>query len=130
MTENRISSYLYTELFSKSNEEKCKAFQSMAWSLIVHKNAIKNCSTALQAFSFRSLYLCTLHFLFHKVKVTSGITQPSVQHLVYVFPIFCRFHKCFNNLHLSKNIFISKFFHWNVFLCLSVSLWSKITSCD
>ena len=130
MTENRILRYLYTKLFSKSNEEKCTAFQSMAWSLIVHENTIKNFSTALQAFSFQSLYLCTLHFLFHKGKGTSGITQPSVQHLVHVFPIFFRFHKCFNNLHLSKNIFINKFLHWNVFLCLSVSLWSKITSSD
>ena len=60
MIENRISGYLYNELFSESNEEKCTAFQSMAWSLIVHKNAIKNCSTALQAFSFRSLALYPL----------------------------------------------------------------------
>ena len=57
MIENRISGYLYNELFSESNEEKCTAFQSMAWSLIVHKNTIKNCSTALQAFSFRPLSL-------------------------------------------------------------------------
>ena len=47
MIENRISGYLYNELFSKSNEEKCTAFQSMVWSLIVHKNTITNCSTAL-----------------------------------------------------------------------------------
>ena len=26
------------------------------------------------------------------------------------FPIFFRFHKCFNNFHLSKNILINKFF--------------------
>ena len=60
MIENRISGYLYNERFSKSNEEKCTAFQSMAWSFIVHKNTIKNCSTALQAFSFRSLSLYPL----------------------------------------------------------------------
>ena len=35
MTENRISDYLYNELFSESNEEKCTAFQRMAWSLVV-----------------------------------------------------------------------------------------------
>ena len=46
MIENRISRYLYNELFSESNEEKCTAFQSLAWSLIVHKNTIKNWSTA------------------------------------------------------------------------------------
>ena len=36
MIENRISGYLYNELFSKSNEQKRAAFQNMAWSLIVH----------------------------------------------------------------------------------------------
>ena len=36
MVENRISGYLDNELFRKSNEEKCRAFQSMAWLLIVH----------------------------------------------------------------------------------------------
>ena len=57
MIENRISGYLYNELFSNSNEEKCTTSQSMAWSLIVYKSTIKNRSTALQAFSFRSLSL-------------------------------------------------------------------------
>ena len=52
--------FLYNELFSKSNEEKCTAFQSMAWSLIVHKSIIKNYSTAPQAFSFWSVPLYTL----------------------------------------------------------------------
>ena len=33
MIENRISGYLYNELFSKSNEETCTVFQSMDWSL-------------------------------------------------------------------------------------------------
>ena len=40
MIENRISGYLYNELFDDSNEEKCTAFQSRGWSLIVHKNII------------------------------------------------------------------------------------------
>ena len=57
------------------------------------------------------LSLCILYFLFHKSKDTSAIPQPSVQHLVYVFPIFYRFHNCFNNFHSSKNILINKFFH-------------------
>ena len=52
MIENRILDYLYNELFSESNEEKRTAFQSMAWFLTVDKNTIKNCSAALQAFSF------------------------------------------------------------------------------
>ena len=40
MIGNRISGYLYDELFSDSNEKRCMAFQSMAWPLIVHKNTI------------------------------------------------------------------------------------------
>ena len=91
MIENRISDYLYNELFRESNEEKCTAFQSMTWSLIVHKNTIKNCSTTLQAFSFRSLALSILYFLFHKDKGTSGIAQPSVPYLIHVLPYFISF---------------------------------------
>ena len=87
MIGNRISGYLHNELFSKSNEEKCTTFQSMAWSLIFHKNTIKNWSTALQAFSFWSLSLYPL-FYFHKGKDTSAIPKPSVPRLVYVFLIF------------------------------------------
>ena len=112
MIENRISSYLYNELFSESNDKIYTTFQSMVWSVVAHKNTIKNCSTSLQAFPLR-LCLCILyqrpltiitkrsilgvaavldppllHFLFHKGKDTSAILQPSAQHLVYVFPIF------------------------------------------
>ena len=60
--ENRISGYLYNELLSESNEKKCTAFQKMAYSLIVYKNPLKNCSTALQAFYFWSL---SLYHSFH-----------------------------------------------------------------
>ena len=83
MKENQVSGYLYNELFSESNEEKCTAFQSIAWSLIVHKNTIKNCSTTLLLVSF-SLFVC---FISSKGKNTSAILQPSVQHVVYDFPI-------------------------------------------
>ena len=62
MIGNRISGSLYNELFSEINKEKCMAFQSMAWSLDVDKNTVKNCSTALQAFSLRSS-LCIPYFL-------------------------------------------------------------------
>ena len=82
MIENHISGYLYTDLFGEGNEEKCTAFQAMAWPLILHKNPIKICSTALRAFSFLSLYI--FYFLFHKGKDTFAVPQPSVQHLVYV----------------------------------------------
>ena len=67
MIENRISGYLHNELFRESNKEKCTAFESMAWSLIGDKNTIKNCSTALQAFSFRSASLYSLFTLKAKI---------------------------------------------------------------
>ena len=61
MIENRISGYLHNKLFSEINEEKCTVSQSMAWSLIVHINTDRNCSTALQAFPFGlSLFECTI----------------------------------------------------------------------
>ena len=66
--------------------------KNMIWSLIVHKNAIKICSADLQA---SGLSHCILYFRFHKGKDTSAIPQPSAKHLVYVFPIFFRFHTCF-----------------------------------
>ena len=90
MSEDYISGYLYNELFSKSNKEKCMVFQSMVCSLIVDKNQIKNCSTALQALCFQSLCNETL------LKGTSAILQPSVQHLVYVHLTFFCFQKFFH----------------------------------
>ena len=60
MIENRISSYLYNELFSESNDKIYTTFQSMVWSFVAHKNTIKNCSTSLQAFPLRSLSLYPL----------------------------------------------------------------------
>ena len=93
MIENRISGYLYNELFSESNEEKCTAFQSMAWSLIVHKNTIKNCSTALQAFSFQFL---SLHLLFPlKTRVLLQCLSQAFSILYMFFPFF-HFHNFFH----------------------------------
>ena len=97
----RIEQGVYHNLLKEINtENRISAIQNMTWSLIVHKNTIKNYSTAPQAFSFWS-FLGVLYFLFHKGKDTCAIPQPSVQNLVYVFPIFFRFHKCFNNFHLT-----------------------------
>ena len=84
MIENRISGYLYNELFSESNKEKCTAFQGMAQSLIVDKNTIKNCSTAPQAFSFRFLSLHPLFLSFIKARIV-------LQYLRQVFSILYMF---------------------------------------
>ena len=92
MVENRISGYLYNELFSESNEEK-------VWlcPLLFIKILLKIAQLFSKHFP-SDLSLCIIYFLFHKGRDTSAIPQPSVQHLVYVFPIFFCFHKYFNPL--------------------------------
>ena len=134
MIENWISGYLYNEPFTESNEDLCMTFQSIGWSL-VHKNTIKICSPSI--FLLVSLSLSILYFLFHKDKDTFGILPLSVEHLMYVFLILFRFYKCFNNFHLNKKykyVFSLKRVSLEFYLYdareLSISLWSKIISCD
>ena len=107
---NHTSGNLYNELLSESSEEKCTAFQSMAWSLLFIKILLKTVQLFSKHFP-SGLSLCIIYFLFHKGKDTSAIPQPSVHHLVYVFPICFPFYKCFNNFHLNKNLLTKKFFH-------------------
>ena len=78
--------YLYNEFFSQSNEQKCTVFLSMAWSLIVHKNTIKNYSTALQAFSFRSLFVSLISF-FIKARILLQFLSQGFS-ILYMFSIF------------------------------------------
>ena len=85
MIENRISGYFLNELFSESNKEKCTAFQNMACSLIVHKNSIKNCSTALQTFSFLSLSLYALFPL--KARILLQFLSQAFS-ILHMFPPF------------------------------------------
>ena len=83
MIENRIAGYLYSELFSKSNEEKCTAFQKMAWSRNIHKNPIKNYSIALQAFFFRSLSVSFVSF-FIKARILLQFLRQAFS-ILYIF---------------------------------------------
>ena len=110
MIENRISGYLYNELFSESKKENVRPFKVWLGPVLFIKILSKTAQLLSKHFpSGLSLYI--LYFLFHKGKDTSVVPQPNVQHLVYVFPVFFRFHKCFKNFHLSKNILINIFFH-------------------
>ena len=86
MIGNRISGYFYNERFSEGNEEKCTAFQSMAWSLIVYKNTIKNCSTTLQAFFFLSfsLHHKQLSKMFCKKGVLRNFAKFTGKHLCQI----------------------------------------------
>ena len=108
--EDRISSYLYNELFCKINDKKWRAFKNMACSLIVYKNTIRNCSTALQAFLFRSISLYPFFSFFIKARILLQFLSQAFSIFLMFSPIFFRFHKCFSNFHLSKNILINKFF--------------------
>ena len=135
MIENRISGYLYNEVCSEINEEKWTAFQSMAWSLLLIKMLLKTAQLLSKQFP-SGLVLCITYFIFQIGKGTSAIPQPNVQHLVYVFPIFFRFHECFDTSHLIKNILINKFFSLkHVFLYSFTSMTQKscgflFLSCD
>ena len=100
-------------------KKNVQLFKAWLGPLLFTKLLLENAQLLSKRF-LSALPLCILYFLFHKDKDTSAIPQPSVQHLLYVFPIFFRFHKCFNNFHLSKNIFINKFFYWN--MCLFIDL--------
>ena len=113
MIENRISGYLYSELLSESKKENVRPFKVWLGPLLFIKIPLKTAQLLSKHFP-SGLSLCILYFLFHKGKGTSTIPQPSVQHPVYIFPIFFRFHKCFNNFHLSKNILINNFFQRNM----------------
>ena len=64
-------------------------------------------------------------FPFHKGKDTTAIPQPSVHHVVYVFRIFFRFHKCRNNFHSSKNLRTNKFFPQNMCFFIFLLPWRK-----
>ena len=84
MIENRISGYLYDELFSKSNEENCTAFQSMAWSFIVHKNTMKNCSPSI--FLLVSPFLSFISF-FIKARIFLQLISQAFS-ILYMFSPF------------------------------------------
>ena len=109
MIENRISGYLYNQLFSESKKENVRSCKAWLGPLLFIKILLKTAQLLSKHFP-SGLSLCILYFIFHKGKNTSAIPQPSFQHLIYVFPIFFRFHKCFNNFHLRKNILINIFF--------------------
>ena len=92
-----------------------------------------------------SLSLYPLCYLFQKCNDTSAIPHSqatSVHYFVYVFPIFFRYHKGFNNCHLSKNLLTYKFFHWSMCFFIVLLPWrngvvgfclkwnNEATSCD
>ena len=94
MIENHILNMLFNDLFSQSSE-----FSTAKTAQLFSKHFPPGLSLSLYPL-----------FLFHKGKDTTAIPQPSVHHVVYVFPIFFRFHKCRNNFHSSKNLRTNKFF--------------------
>ena len=69
--ENHISGN-FNEFFSQSSEEKCMAFQRMAWSLLLIKMLLKTAQLSSKHFP-PGLSLCNLYFLFHNGKDISAI---------------------------------------------------------
>ena len=94
---------------AKAMKKNVRPFKEWFGPLLFMKKLLKTAQLLSKHFP-SGLSLCILYFLFQKDKDTSAVPRPNVQHLVYVFLIFFRFHECFNNFHLSKNILINKFF--------------------
>ena len=109
MIENSISVCIINFL-AKTMKKNVRPFKAWLGSLLFIKILLKAAQLLFKYFT-SGLSLCIFYFLFHKGKDTSAIPQSSVQHLVYIFPIFFRFHKCFNDFHLSKDILINEYFH-------------------
>ena len=85
--ENDISGNLSNELFRKNGEEKLAVFLNMAWSLIVHKNTIKICSTILKEFWSWSLSLYIFYFLFIKARILLQFLSQAFT-ILYMFSPF------------------------------------------
>ena len=101
--ENRISGYLYNEIFSKVIKKNVRTLKVWLAPLLVIKILLKTAELLSKHFpSGLSLFVS---FIYSKGKYTSAIPQPSVQHLVYVFLIFFRFYKFF----LLKHVFLHSF---------------------
>ena len=114
MIENQISGICIMNFLAKVKKKNVRPFKVWLGPLLFIKILLKTAQLLSRHFSSGlSLFVSFISFY---EKDASRIPQPSVQHLVYVFPIFFRFHKHISTFHLSKNIFVNKFFHWNVFL--------------
>ena len=93
--QNRISGICIMNYLAKVMKKNVRPFKVWRGSLLYIKILLKTAQLLSTHFP-SDLSLCILYLLFHKGKDTSAIPQPSVQHLVYVFPIFFRFHKFFH----------------------------------
>ena len=81
MIEYQISGYFHNEPFSESNEEKCMPFKVWLGPLLLMKILIKTAQLVSKYFP-SGLSFGIHNFLFHKVKDTSAISQPSLQDLL------------------------------------------------
>ena len=88
MIENRISGCLL--LFSESNEEKCAAFQSMAWSFIVHKNTIKTAQLHSKHFPSGLSPFVSFISIFIKARILLEFLNQAFS-ILYIFSLFSSF---------------------------------------
>ena len=90
MIENHISCNLQNERFSESSKKNVRSFKVWIDPLLFTKILLKTAQLFSKHFP-PGISLCILYFLFHKGRDTSPIRQPSIHHLVYVFPHFLSF---------------------------------------
>ena len=129
-------------------------FQSMDWSLIVHKNLhhfspgfslSPSLSVSLSFSCARVSFLIKLQakacnlikkglqqrsFLvnfkkFLRTPFLQNTSWRNVHHFVYVLLIFFRFHKCFNIFHLRKDFITNRFFHFNMRFFIFLLPWHE-----
>ena len=118
MIENRVLVYLYNKLFSKSNEEKLWSFNCWLGPLLFIKILLKTAQLLSKHFLSGFFLFVSFISFFIKARILMQFLSPA-------FSIFFRFHKCFNNFRLSKNILINKFFHWSICFFILLPPWRK-----
>ena len=98
-----------------------RPFKEFLGSLLFIKILLKTAQLFSKHFPPGLLFLSFISF-FMMVR----IPHPRVHHLVYVFPFFFCFHKCFNIFDLRKNLLTNKFFHWSMcFFTFLLLPWRK-----
>ena len=119
-------------ILEKVVKKNVKPFKVWLGPLLIKKTLLKTAQLFSKHFFPLSFFVSFISFI---VKETKLLQRLSIHHLVYVFPIFFRFHKCFNNLHLISlqiSFFtvtcVSLYFYFHGTRELLVSFWSNIIS--
>ena len=93
MIKNHTSINLYNERFSKSSEEKCAAFQSIAWSFIVHENTTKTAQLFYKHFPPGLFFFVSFIFFFIKARIRLQFLTKAVARRCSAKKVFIKISK-------------------------------------